>query len=252
MTAPGASALGRRDRLWPAAAVSALLHVALVGWAVVRRPPAPIDLEQKPIVAKLVRLGEKRPEEWLPRKEAPPPAAAAAPPAPAPVVAAPVPAPAARPSRPAPPAAKAPPAPKPPPPSTGRPGGTSLASVLSKVQREVEQTRWGAPDGDPSGDSDSASEGDRYLALVVRELKARYHVPSTISERERMHLKGTIVLYIEADGRIARWSFEARSGNGAFDDALDRTLRQTRLPPPPAPMRDLYRTTGLQVIFQIG
>ncbi len=244
---PVATALGRRERMWPAVSVSAMAHAFLIVWALVRREPPPIDLEQKPIVAKLVRLGEKRPEQWLPRKEAAPPPPA--PPAPVPV-SAPV-APQARAPAPVPGAKPAPQ--KPPAPSAnGRSGGTSLSSILSKVQRQVDDSRWGDPNGDAAGDSEEGSEGDRYLALVVRALQANYRVPATISERERLYLKGTIVLHIEPDGRISRWSFEARSGNGAFDDALDRTLRQTRLPPPPPQMQQLYRATGLQVIFQIG
>lgn len=247
MAIPVATALGRHDRMWPAVLLSVVAHLLVVTWALARRPPPPIDLEQKPIIAKLVRLGEKKPEEWLPRKDAaptpPPPAAAPV----AVAAAAPVP------PRPAAPAPAAKPPPKPAAPSAeGKPGGTSLASILSRVERQVEQSRYGAPDGDPSGDSETGSEGDRYLALVVRELKASYRVPATISERERLYLKGTIVLFIEPDGRLARWRFEARSGNGAFDDALERTLRQTRLPPPPTALRELYRSTGLQVIFQIG
>jgi len=241
---PVATALGKRERMWPTVILSVTAHALVVAWALARRPPPPIDLEQKPIVAKLVRLGEKKPEEWLPRKDAQPPP-------PAPPAAAPAPVAAPSPAKPAAPAPKAPP--KPPAPSAaGKAGGTSLASIMSKVQKQVEDARYGAPDGDAAGDSDTASEGDRYLALVVRELKSSYRVPSTISDRERLFLKGTIVLYIEADGRIARWRFETRSGNTAFDDALERTLRQTRLPPPPPPMRELYRATGLQVIFQIG
>jgi colicin import membrane protein/protein TonB len=231
--------------MWPAVSVSAAAHAFLIAWALVRRDPPPIDLEQKPIVAKLVRLGEKRPEEWLPRKEAPPPPAA--PPAPVPVS---VPA-AAQPRAPAAPTARPAP-PKTPAPSANGRAGTSLASIMSKVQREVNDRRYGSPDGDAAGDSEDGSEGDRYLALVVRELRSNYRVPATISERERMYLKGTVILHIEADGRISRWRFESRSGNGAFDDALDRTLRQTRLPPPPSGMQQLYRATGLQVIFQIG
>lgn len=248
MSARFATALGRRERLWPAVTLSAVAHLLVAAVAVARRPPAPIDLEQKPIVAKLVRIGEKRPEQWLPRKEAPPPPPAPPAPAPAPAVA---PAPAA-PSRPA-AAAPAPAPARPPPPSArGAAGGTTLSDVLSKVRREVAEERWGDPSGDPAGGASDASEGDRYLALVTRELQAHYRVPSTISERERLFLKGTIVLFVEPDGRIRGWRFEARSGNAAFDEALERTLRQTRLPAPPAGMRELYRSTGLQVIFQIG
>lgn len=248
MTAHVASVLGRRERFWPAVILSASAHALLVGWAIARRPPAPIDLEQKPIVAKLVRLGERRPEEWLPRKEAPPPA-----PAPAPA-AAPAPAPAepARPAAPTPVAVPAPAKPPPPAPAPAAKGsGTALSNVLSRVQREGTPERWGDPGGDVAGSATEGAEGDRYLALVLRELQANYQAPATISERERLYLKGTIVLFIEPDGRIRGWRFEKRSGNAAFDEYLERTLRNTRLPPPPPAMRELYRTTGLQVIFQI-
>src|SRR5512142_1052929 len=155
MGIPVATALGRRDRFWPAVLVSAVLHVALAAWGITRRPAPEIDLDQKPIVARLVRLGQKRPEEYLPRKEAAPPPA---PPAPAAAPVLPAPATAAKPARPAP---NAPPA-RPAPSSTGR-SGTTLASVLSKVQRDVEQDQWGSPDGDPEGDSETGTEGDRYM-----------------------------------------------------------------------------------------
>jgi colicin import membrane protein/protein TonB len=119
------------------------------------------------------------------------------------------------------------------------------------MQQQLQQERWGDPDGDAAGDSDEAGEGDRYLALVQRTLQANYHVPPTISEQERLHLRGTVLLYIEPDGRITRWNLERPSGNVAFDGALERAVRSTRLPPPPDGMREVYRSTGLQVIFQI-
>jgi len=241
---PVPTALGHQDRLWPAVVLSAAVHAALVIWAIERRPPA-IDLSQKPIVAKLVRLGEKRPEQYLPRKEAPPPAAPepAAPAAPVAVATpAPAPAPSARPG---------PKAPAAPAPSAAPGSGASVASILSKVQRQVAEERWGDPTGDVAGTAEEAGEGDRYLALVVQALQANYRVPATISDRERLFLKGTVVLWIEPDGRIGRWHMEKPSGNVAFDDALDRTLRRTRLPPPPDALREAYRTTGLQVTFDL-
>jgi colicin import membrane protein len=245
MALPVTTALGRRERLWPAAVASAAVHAALIVWAIFRVPGPQIDLEQKPIVAKLVRLGEKRPEQYLPRKEVAPPPPAPAAPAP---VATPGPAP-----TPAAPAVAVPtPHPKPAPPKATSPvrgSGNTLASVLSKVQKQVNDTRWGAPDGDPSGDAETAEEGDRYLALVKRELQSNYNVPATISERERLYLKSTIVLFIDPDGRISRWQIEAPSGNGAFDSALERALRSTRLAPPPDGMKDFYRRTGLRIVF---
>jgi colicin import membrane protein len=245
MAIPVPTALGRRDRMWPAVVGSIVFHVLVVAWAIVRRPPAPVDLNQKPIVAKLVRLGEKRPEEYLPRKDA-------APPPPAPPAAAPVaPIAAAAPPKPAAPAAKAPP-PRPAPASAaGKPGGTSLASILSKVQKQVEDDRYGSPDGDPAGDSDSGSEGDRYLALVRNALLQAYVLPATISDRERLYLKATVVLFVEPNGRVMDFRFESRSGNAAYDAALERAIRVARLPPPPAEMREQFRRSGFGVNFHL-
>src|SRR5690242_2503765 len=203
MSIPVATALGRRDRMWPAVVGSAVVHAGLIVFALVRVPAPEIDLQQKPIVAKLVRLGEKKPEQYLPRKEEAPPAPAPA--APAPVV---NPGPAPQPKAVA--IAKAEPKPAPPKATSPRPTttqgtGNALASVLSKVRKQVDEKRWGSPDGDPSGDSDTGEEGDRYLALVQRQIHANYTPPLTISERDRLHLKGTIVLFIDPDGRISRW-----------------------------------------------
>lgn len=255
MSIPVATALGRRDRMWPAVLASLMVHAGLIAWALARQQGPEIDLEQKPIVAKLVRLGEKRPEQWLPRKEQPPEPPAAEPmpavataPAPAPAPPAPsAPVPGAKP-------APTPPAPRPParPGPTTAGSSTSVSSMLSRVKQEVERERWGDPEGDPAGDASEAGEGDRYLALVKRALQENYRVPATISERDRMYLKGTVVLWIEPDGNIARWRIEKSSGNGAFDDALERTVRQTRLPPPPDAQRQLYRSTGLAIVFEIG
>jgi colicin import membrane protein/protein TonB len=239
-----ATALGRRDRMWPAVVVSVAVHAAAIAWAVAEGGPA-IDLEQKPIVARLVRLGEKRPKEYLPRKEEPPPEPAPAAPAPAPQVSTA----AAVPTKPG-PGPKAPPAPA----STakGASGTSTLSNVLTRVRKQVdEEDRWGDPEGDPLGDASDGSEGDRYLALAQRALQERYVLPTTISEKERLYLKAVVVLYVEPDGRISRFRFETTSGNAAFDDALERAIRQTRLPPPPPESRELYRRTGLAVGFKI-
>ena len=269
MTAPALAAsplLTRRERLWPLVLVSLAVHAGAITAAALHRPAPQLDLNQKPIVAKLVRLGQKRPEQWLPRKEAPPPepapAAAAQPPPPVPVPAAqpqpaPVAAPSARPKpAPAPPAAasRAKAAPK----AAAQPGrsaggrGDVLASVLSRVRRDkaLSEPVYGDPSGDPSGDAEEASAGDQYLALVERSLRESYVLPSTISERDRVALKATVVLYLDSDGHVLRYAFETRSGNGAFDAALERAIRAARLPPPPADLRQKYRNEGLGVVYR--
>ncbi len=240
------SAMLRRDRLWPAVVASMAVHLVLGLLALAGHGPA-IDLGQQPITARLVRLGEPRPRELLPRKEEPPPAETG--PEAAPAVAPPAPAaPAAMPG----PATKAVASTKAPPkPAQERTGATSgtrrLGNVLAGMKQELAA---GSPDGDPLGDSNEAV-GDQYQAQVVRALKQNYRLPSTLSEKERLYLQGTIVLFIEPDGRVLRHEFVKRSGNSTFDEALERAVRDTRLPPPPAGAREAYRRRGLQVDFKI-
>jgi colicin import membrane protein/protein TonB len=252
VSAAGASALSRPDRLWPAVTASVAAHLLFLWLGVATRTPSALEPGQQPIVARLVRLGEPRPKELLPRKEAPPPPAAEAPaPDPAPVpTAAPSPKAVAVPStapsaKPAPPKGPAKPGPA---ERAGKPGGARLSSVLSQLKQELQA---GRPDGAQDGDAAEAGEGDQYLGLVVRQLRQGYRLPTTISDRERLFLTGTVVLHIEADGRISRYELTRRSGNPAFDEALERAVRETRLAPPPPQLRDLYRQTGLEVVFKI-
>jgi colicin import membrane protein/protein TonB len=241
--------LARRDRLWPVVSLSVAVHAALIALATLLNSAPIVNLEQKPIVAKLVRLGEKRPQELLPRIEAGPPPAAApeAPPVPA---AKPEPAPKPAPvpkAQPAAPAPKIQPAQRP----AASSGGDVLSSVLSRVRREraLSEPTYGDPQGDPLGD-DSEAAGDQYLALVERSLRESYVLPSTISDRDRLHLKATVVLYLDSDGRVLRYAFESRSGDSAFDAALERAVHAARIPPPPTELRQRYRNEGLGVLYR--
>jgi colicin import membrane protein/protein TonB len=117
------------------------------------------------------------------------------------------------------------------------------------MEKQVQRERWGDPNGDPEGDSDEGSEGDRYTALVQRALQANYTVPTTIPDKERLHLRSVVILWIEPDGHISRWKVEKPSGNAAFDDALERAIRKTSPPPPPDSEREAYRSRGIQVTF---
>jgi colicin import membrane protein len=236
--APFSPLAGSRERLWPLVAVSLSVHVAFIAIAAFRRSEPLVDLSQKPIQAKLVRLGEKRPEQFLPRKDEPPPAPAAE------RVAVPVPgAPAAAPA-----ASK-------PGPKESKDAADPLASILKRVRAEQKKMKnepvYGDPTGDPEGDSSEGSEGERYLALVDHALHENYRLPSTISEQDRLYLKATIVLFIEADGSLSHYTYEKRSGNPTFDDALERAVQEARLPPPPAELRGRLKKIGLGVHFHM-
>ncbi len=116
------------------------------------------------------------------------------------------------------------------------------------------------------GGERSGARGVRHLEPLVAELlpepvgrrrEARRALgetytlfPVTLSDSERLHIRATVVLYIDGDGRLIRYAFENRSGNPAFDAALERAIRAARLPPPPAELRRKYRTEGLGVLYK--
>jgi TonB family protein len=249
------SSLLRRERLWPTILVSLAVHAAAIVLLFVVRPAPPLDLGQQPIRVRPVRLGEKRPDHLLPRKNEgmPPPAPVAAPvataPRPAPVAAPPPPAPSKPVAGAAPTTAKASPA-----VARGAAAGAkgtggrdALAQVMSRFENTVPE---GSPDGDPLGTESDGDVGDRYLAQVTRALQETYTLPSTISERERMYLTATVLLFIEPDGRVSRWQFAQRSQNPVFDGALERAIQTARVPPPPPEMAQRYRTQGLAVLYR--
>lgn len=250
--------LDHHERLWPLIVTSAAIHALFILVAALYRPAPPVDLNQKPIVAKLVRLGEKRPENWLPREEAAPPPAPKPPepvptpppeakPEPAPPVPKPAPAPAPVPAPPKP----APTPTKPTPAAKKPPKEDVVASVLNRVKRESLKPEkvYGDPKGHAQGDSNDGA-GDQYLALVISALRDSYNLPLTLSDSERVRLSATLSLYIDANGRIVRHVFRTRSGNAAVDAALERAIRSTRLPPPPPEFQKEYRTEGLGVVYR--
>ncbi len=236
MTDVASPLLGRRERLWPVVLVSLALHSGAIAFALLHRTPAIVDLSQKPIAARLVRLGPKKPESYLPRRldEPPPPAAA---PVAIPVAGAPT--------------SKSPPPRAGPKPTTPA-RRDALADAMRRVQRDaaLHDPVYGSPEGDVQGDSEDASEGDRYLALVWSAIHSNYHVPTTLSERDRASLKAVVVLFHEPDGRVSNWRVQQKSGNGTLDAAIERAVRQTpRLPPPPPEVRGAYQSEGLGVRF---
>jgi colicin import membrane protein len=256
---PVATELGRHDRFWPAVMASVAVHAAAIGFAVKASSLPTIELDQKPIQARLVRLGEKKPEHLLPQKETPPAPAPAPPPAapPPPPVVQPPPPPAAPPApaaMPAPTPAK--PATRPAPPARPTPNrspanGAGIGDVLARMEKQVQRERWGDPNGDPEGDSDEGSAGDRYEALITKAVHANYQVPSTIPDKERISLKANVKIWVGPDGTIRRFEITKSSGNPAFDDALERAIRATRLPPPPDEWEQQFRESGRILQFEI-
>lgn len=241
MDATHDSLLTQHDpRLVRAIVISAAAHVLVLGTAVVWSTihAAPRIDQTQPIIAHLVRLGKPRDPKLLPRKwRAPPP--------PKPAAVLPV-------------KTKDHAMPKPRiKPRTSKRSVDPLAAAVNKIADEYKdkvkpEEAPGAADGSKEGDAVTASEGDRYLALVQHEIHSNYKVPSIISDRERVYLNATVVIYVAPDGHILRRVVEKASGNQQFDDALLRAIDASNpLPPPPAGWRERFQTEGLGVKFKL-
>jgi len=220
--------------LGPGLALAIALHVAVVAAAFflprLLDRPAPV---RKPVIAHLVALGKPRDPRLMPRKETEPPAAASASSAPE----------------------------KPGAPSSGKTAPRqltrqemmerALAGAARRTRDEKpDPERAGQETGSPAGTAASAEEGEKYFGEVEDKIHANYVVPSVISERERLYLSATVVIYIGRDGSIVKHVMTKPSGNSFIDQALVLALQRTRLPPPPAELARLVRDEGLEINFK--
>ena len=113
----------------------------------------------------------------------------------------------------------------------------------------MKREQWGDPTGDPEGNAEEGTEGDRYDALLTRAVQANYHLPPTISDRDRLHLAALLRIWVEPDGTITRTRVEKPSGNEQFDGAVERAARSTQAPPPPDTLRAEYHGRGRVLRF---
>jgi len=223
------AAQGRMPSL-PAVALAVLLHVGIFAAAFILprlfdRPP-PL---RKPIIAHLVALGRPRDPHLLPRKESPPPAAAAPAVVPVPATRAPT-APARQPSR---------------QELMERALARAAGQATPEPREAPDPERAGQATGSVQGTAANPEEGDEYFSAVHDAIHQNYVVPSLISESERMYLTAVVVVWIGADGRILKHEFQKKSGNDFFDQALEIAIQKTKLPPPPADLVRSLRDTGV-------
>lgn len=226
---------------WWFVLVSVLVHVLLIayyGYHSGHRRPT-IDLGDQVIKTKLVRLGKKRDPKFLPRKRSAPK-----------------------------PKAKekllaSKDDPKPAPTKKEAPKVDKMKEALKKIQekaqREEQRQRAlqriaervgddeqeGDPEGSAFGTETQAARltlTQAYFAKLHDRIMTFYHLPSTLSEADRRRLQAIVVISVGSDGRLVDQDFEKRSGNDAFDSALEAAVsRASPLPAPPAFLRDTLR-----------
>jgi TonB family protein len=210
----------------------AVALAVFAGLTVFSRSPS-IDLDQKPIHASLVRLGVKRDEKLLPRKdEVPPPPQEK--PAPAPTTHADLMSALNK-------AQKT--------PGQKDDARKQLFGAFNKVSKSVHDVE-GSPDGDANGDS-ATQEGERYWAVVRSQVQRYYDVSQTIPESERMHLHAQVAIRIGASGQLLKAELAKPSGNGLFDQAvLAAAKKASPFPPPPDNLRANLQSSGVALDFR--
>lgn len=202
-------------------------------------------LDQKPIVASLVRLGKPRDEKLLPKKEEePPPAEVQEKPvevaAPKPVeTAVPIPTQDAKLA-----VKKDSKAPK------AKDAKKDLFAAFNKTAKQGKaQDVEGQADGDPNGDS-AKQEGERYYGLLSSVVKRNYDVSNSIAEAERRRLHAVVTVRIAATGDLIDVRLTASSGNELFDAAVVEAVKKAApFSAPPDHLRDGLRKTGVPFEF---
>ena len=197
------------------------------------------DIRDKAIITRLLKKGEEKPKEYLPRKEVettPPPQ-----PQPAPQV--------------EPPAASKPVPPEPKAPPSMVDYTKLMNNALRELQRQESRTSKEKPQGSPNGvaegDSLVAEVGNAYYTEIYKSVKARYTLPELIDERERMFLTATVVITVDRNGKLKQLWFQQSSGNKLFDSAIEGAIRQAApFTPPPRELADKYATEGIGLIFR--
>jgi TonB family protein len=222
-----------------AAHAAVVAVVAMLG--LINRPP-PIDLNQKPIKASLVRLGQPRDKQLLPRKEEPP--------APPREVQAPAPAPAPKEpahKKPSPTATAAAPSAK----QEGKKEGDPRKKLFGAFERAGAKPREleGAEDGDLLGDS-AVQEGERYYGALKGQVRRYFLVSQTIPDQERIRLRANVLFRIGRSGELIESRLQKSSGNPLFDAAvLSAVKKAAPFAPPPPHLLDSLRTKGVLMEF---
>ena len=194
-----------------------------------------IDLDHKPIQARLVRKGKPRDPKLLPRIEEPPP-----PPKEAPVHKEPVAIPTQK-------AAVAIPSKD----ASSAAARKKLFSAFDRLasQRKPPEELEGDPDGDPEGDS-ATGEGDKYWGLLSMQVRRNYDVSQTLSDQERISLRAQVHIRVGRSGDVLEADLAKSSGNALFDNAvLIAVKKSSPLSPPPDALRSALERSGVTLEF---
>ena len=222
--------------MWWVWAISALLHLGLVGAVTVswNRQVAPKALTV--VKTRLVKLGNLRNPKFMPRIERPAdhkaPTSSLPPPASQPKL----------------------------PSSSPQVPEVSVEDALGKLDTSPDlddliagTVGRSVQEGDPGGSTMGTSVNGRIQAAYEDKLAARIHsafqLPGILSEEQKKNLRATVEIRIGSDGTLLGATLASSSSHEAFDNlVLDATRKSVPYPAPPKEVADRYRL-GVTLAF---
>jgi hypothetical protein len=223
-------------------AVSLLLHGGMAAAILVDRNKqvAPITVPREFVVARMVRLGQKRPKSWLPV-------------IPARTSQAPRKAVGLTDNEHAAPARKRSPEERPADAVEAKAlrRADTLAKVFAEAQKETDQE--GDPSGSPGGTATEATPGDEYATACLEEVRKYWTVPpeALLSESVLAGLTAEVRLIIDQKGKVHQVTVKRASRNRHFDAGLNDALgRLTKLPAPPKDLTKGHALVGILLLFE--
>lgn len=239
------SYLARRNRLDPlllvGIGVSVLLHGGMAVAILYERTAAARPVKEAPrdfVVARMVRLGRKRPPNWLPVIPARPAAGPRA---------------GIRLSHDAQAAAakKAEERRERVEEAKAYRRADTLAKVFAAAQKELDQE--GDPRGSPTGTATEATPGDEYATACAEAVQKVWTVPPAIllPEATLGRLQAQVRVIIDGRGKVYDAKVKEPSKNRYFDASLKDALgRLKSLPAPPKGLMKGYPRVGIILLFE--
>jgi colicin import membrane protein/protein TonB len=223
-------------------AVSVALHGGMAAAILVEKghDVTRVEVPREFVVAKMVRLGQKRPKDWLP--SIPPRLTAQAPKKRVGLTD----------NEHAAPAKK-----KDDQPLTRVEEGKAirrandLAKVFAEAQKQEDQE--GDPRGSPTGTATEATPGDEYATACDEAVKKVWTVPPDmlLPDATLARLSAQVYVVIDATGKVYSGAIKERSKNRYFDASLDDALKQLRrLPAPPASLMGGSPKIKILLVFE--
>jgi len=215
--------------------ISAVIHLLAIVALATGLPESKSRDPKTVIVTKLVRLGEERPPDYLPRKDEPPPLV------------------------PEKPVTVEQPKIETPKEVTATPALESaknrvkqMSRVNSALDRLKQQTQEGHKEGVVDGEARHLKDaliGNKYHTEIHRCMHNNYNLEGISLQR----VKGKVVvvkIYVALDGTITRTKVVESSGIHAFDQSVERSVHRCgKVSPPPKEMRAQVQE-GVEIEFQ--